>query len=211
MVSPVLDYDGYWQFRQECGEIKLRARDKIVTGLIEDNSSILEIGCGPGCLLNHLAQNKEGLSVLGLDISQNAIEMARRNEVKCQVADVTSPEFELQDNYDYIIAFELLEHLASPELLMLKFKGRYRKALFLTIPNVGYYPHRLRLLFGTFPVQTVWHPGEHLRYWTVSDFKEWLDQLGFGVPDVIVSNGFPRLASHWPNLLGNQIVFVLHP
>ncbi len=179
--------------------------------LIEDHSSVLEIGCGSGRLLNYLFHTKKDLTVLGLDISQKAIETARNNGLACEVADVSSEGFELREVYDYIIVAEVLEHLPNPESLMLKLKGKYLKSLFVTIPNVGYYPHRLRLLSGSFPVQTVYHPAEHLRYWTVSDFHEWLQKLDYRVNKVIASNGFPRLAKYWPNLLGNQIVFVLHP
>jgi len=78
----------------------------------------------------------------------------------------------------------------------------------LTFPNLAYFPHRLRLLSGKFPVQWVVFPGEHLRYWSVPDFTAWLASLSLPRPQVIASNGLTlaRLHRLWPNLFGNQIV-----
>jgi len=211
MISPVLDYDQYWSLRQGNSEADLRARDVLMARLIEDRSSVLDIGCGSGRFLDYLVHIKKELNVLGLDISKTAIETGRVSGLNCEMADVSSDKFELQGTYDYIIMAEVVEHLHNPESLMLKLKGKYRKALFVTIPNIGYYPHRVRLMTGSFPVQTVYHPAEHLLYWTVRDFKEWLQQLGYRVDQVIASNGFPRLAKYWPNLFGNQVIFVLPP
>jgi len=211
MAMAVLDYDRYWELRREGDETTLRARDIIISNRIESHSSILDIGCGTGRLLAHLAGSKQNVELFGLDVAPRAIEIARAKGLNCQVADVMSPEFNLERDYDYIVVSEVLEHLHNPEVLLLKLRGRYRKTLFVTIPNVGYYPHRLRLLFGSFPVQTVWHPAEHLRYWTIRDFEQWLQDLGFRANEVRASNGFPRLAKWWPNLLGNQVIFVLHP
>jgi len=83
-----------------------------------------------------------------------------------------------------------------------------RHSLWLTFPNIAYFPHRLRLLSGKFPVQWVVFPGEHLRFWSVPGFAAWLASLSVPALDVIASNGLTvaRLHRVWPNLFGNQMV-----
>jgi methionine biosynthesis protein MetW len=206
MAMKVLDYECYWL---SLGEGGVAGRFRIFADLIEDGTSVLDIGCGSGVFLQFLAQNKEDVKAFGIDVSAEAVRRAREKGVNSAVGDVTDAEFQLDDVYDYIVLSEILEHIPNPEELMLKLRGRFRKAMLISIPNIGYYPYRLRLLRGSFPLQWGLHPGEHLRYWTVKDFFFWVDQLGFRAEKVIASNGFPYLANWWPNLLGNQVVFVV--
>jgi methionine biosynthesis protein MetW len=205
MAMKVLDYERYWLLLGEGG---VAERFRIFVDLIEDGTSVLDIGCGSGVFLQFLAQNKD-VKGFGIDVSAEAVRRARAKGVNSKVVDVTEPGFQLDGAYDYVILSEILEHIPNPEGLMLKLKGRFRRAMLISIPNIGYYPYRLRLLRGSFPLQWGLHPGEHLRYWTVKDFFFWVDQLGFRAEKVIASNGFPYLANWWPNLLGNQVVFVV--
>ena len=103
----------------------------------------------------------------------------------------------------------MLEHIPKPEDVMGKVKDKFKKMLIVSIPNTGHYIHRLRLLFGHFPVQWVWHPGEHLRFWTMKDFKKWADELGFKVVGIRIHTGFPFLLKFIPSLFTDSMVFLL--
>ena len=127
------------------------------------------------------------------------------------VVDAMAPEFSLPRDYDTILISEVLEHVSEPERLLRQVQPHIRERLILTFPNIAYMPHRLRLLFGRFPVQWGWHPGEHLRFWSLSDFGWWLDQLGYEVMAIRASNGIRGLARIWPSLFGNQIVVIARP
>jgi len=109
---------------------------------------------------------------------------------------------------DHVVMSEVVEHVADAERLVRDAWTMARKTLWLTFPNIAYFPHRLRLLAGKFPVQWVVFPGEHLRFWSVPDFEAWLVGLSLPVSRVAASNGFTfaRLHRAWPNLFGNQIV-----
>lgn len=209
MAMPVLDYERYWELQKPGVKNDPLEREVVFSNYIENHSTVLDIGCGVGRFLSYLMTIKEEVQVFGLDVSQEAVDTACTRGINCQVVDVSLSNFELERVYDYIVIAEVLEHLPNPEALLLKLKGKYRKALFLTIPNIGYYPHRLRLLLGSFPLQTRWHPAEHLRYWTIRDFQEWLENLGYKASEIVTSNGFPGLMRLWPNLFGHQIVFIV--
>ncbi len=202
-----LDYDLYWRAR---GDHQVVARFPIIAGSLERGESLLDIGCGEGTGLAYLAQTR-GVIVNGVDISEVAVALARAKGVDARVADVMAPDFQLDRTYDTILISEVLEHLAEPERLLAAVHDRIGKRLVLTFPNIAYLPHRLRLLFGRFPVQWGWHPGEHLRFWSLSDFGWWLDELGFDVIAVRASNGIRGLDRAWPSLFGNQIVVVARP
>jgi methionine biosynthesis protein MetW len=177
--------------------------------LIGEGTSVFDLGCGDGTLLATLVAQRK-VKPSGVDISQEALRLAKdRALTDLQLADVVSPEFTVAGEYDYITITEVLKHIPNPEDLLAKVKGHFRKALIVSVPNVGYYTHRLRLLFGRFPLQWGQHPAQHLRFWTISDFLWWIKLQGYRIIEVIPAQGFPGLYRLWPGLFADQVVFVL--
>ncbi len=175
------DYDKYWEIlSHENRPLTPLSKLKQFEELVDSGSNVLDIGCGEGDLLDYLCKTKH-INAYGIEYGEKAVEKARARGIKVQVADISQPDFNIQDDYDYIILSEVIEHLAKPEELLLKLKGKFNKSLLITIPNTGFITERLRLLFGRFPKQWVINPSEHLRFWTVPDFKFWCDQLGYTV------------------------------
>jgi 2-polyprenyl-3-methyl-5-hydroxy-6-metoxy-1,4-benzoquinol methylase len=150
----------------------------------------------------------------GIDVSEKAVQLARQNGIRAEVADITQEGFQLSAQYDYIVISEVLEHLPNPEHLVSKLKGRFRKYIIVTIPNTGFAGERLRLLMGKFPRQWVLHPSEHIRFWTVSDFIYWCEQLGFKVEryqgmqeefyDIKI-----RIWKYYPRLCSRYVLYLL--
>jgi methionine biosynthesis protein MetW len=201
-----LDYDKHWALR---GDHYVRPRYKFFASIIEKGSKVLDIGCGDGTNLKYLI-NEKGIEGYGIDISQTAVNMAKSKGIDAYVKDISSAEFKLVDKFDYIILSEILEHIPNPEELIIKIKNNFKKSLLVSIPNIGYFPHRIRLCIGgKFPIQWRYHPAEHLRYWTTKDFKKWCEQLGLEIKNIFASNGVPILKNLLPNIFANQTVFVI--
>ncbi|HMR64436.1 MAG TPA: methionine biosynthesis protein MetW [Anaerolineae bacterium] len=206
LSSTNLNYDKYWEHR---GYHSFQPRYELIAQIIQSGASVLDVGCGEGLLLQYL-RDKLAVKGLGIDISREAAKLAKTRGVEVIIGDILT--LELAKKYDYIILSEIVEHIANPEQVVTKLKNQFTKGLIISIPNIGYYQHRLRLLLGSFPVQWNIHPSEHLRYWTVTDFENWLDQLGLIKMQTRASNGFPILYRYLPNLFGNQVLFyVTHP
>ena len=53
--------------------------DFICNSIVENKSKILEIGCGPGNITKYLLSKRPDFNILGIDISENMVELARRN------------------------------------------------------------------------------------------------------------------------------------
>ena len=64
-------------------------------------------------------------------------------------------------------------------------------------------------VLGRFPAQWVVHPAEHLRFWSVTDFRAWAGAQGFRVARQAASNGIPVLKRWRHNLFGHQMCFEL--
>lgn len=178
-----IDYELYWSYREQHGKKGLKLRDKIIASRIEESSSVLDVGCGNGRLLEYLITEKK-VRGEGYDNSDKALEIAKRKGIPVQKVDLNSKNIPLQKVYDHIILSEVIEHIPDPEGLMNQLQDHFLKSLIVTFPNIGHFSYRLRLLTGRFPECWKWHPGEHIRFWTKKDFRYWIERK---------DNGFDRL------------------
>ncbi len=116
--------------------------EKAIKANVPEHGKVIELGCGAGNYVIWFA--KMGYQVTGVDISKNAIEIARRSAmtagVNCDfvVADVTRdfPKFDVK--FDFAYDWELLHHI-FPEhrdeyidnvIRLLKREGKYLSVCF---------------------------------------------------------------------------------
>lgn len=126
------------------------------------------------------------MKITGIDISFEAIKHLSSKGFDGKVIDIQSGNFKifLKNNcFDYIIITEVLEHIQNPEEVILTIKEILPNAIiFISIPNAGFIMHRLRLLFGRFPLVLInCHVKEHIRFWTHKDFKFWINYLEYKI------------------------------
>lgn len=200
-------YQSYWKERGVSGH---RPRHDIFTNWIADGSSVVDIGCGDGAFLEYLLKNKKGISASGLDISTEGVRLAKERGIDAKVGDATERLPYADKSFDYAVSSEMLEHIPNPEDALREMRRIARKAVLVSIPNIALWKHRVRLMFqGKFPVQWVLEPKEHIRFFSISDFKTMARSRGFTVKAIKVSSGTRLVKNLWPNLFGDQICFWL--
>ena len=206
-----MDYDDYWEERETKGIVtdpaKRRARG--ILPYIGIGDSVLDIGCGTGETLEVLREQKKVVGT-GLDVSLKALEAVKNKGFQTIHADLSQPGNPLVGVWDHIVMFEVAEHVLDTEVMMDNLKGHYRKGLYISTPNLGYLAHRLRMLFGRFPVTYIADPREHIRFWSVKDFLYWSTSLGFTKPQVLGLRGKPKvlgLPARFPSLFASEVVY----
>ncbi|NOQ22262.1 MAG: methyltransferase domain-containing protein [Candidatus Aegiribacteria sp.] len=208
-------YDKYW-IKRICNEVytePARRKAEGINDFISSGDSILDVGCGTGDTLEYLLETRE-VDGTGLDISDTALAVTSSKGFKTFNIDLTDMDTELDSIYDHIVLFEVAEHIINAEMIMMKLKGKYRKGLYVSTPNLGYIAHRFRLMFGRFPLTYISDPREHVRYWTVKDFLDWSNWLGFKKPQVLGIRGKVKvfgLPARWPSLWASEVVFRFTP
>lgn len=216
-----LNYDAYWQAARpwratdELGRAMDAYKFRFIAGLIEPGSAVLDIGCGDGSLLAYLRETRE-IQPYGVELSSYACDLARQKGIPIIQADITQDVDALPGNVDYIIMSEVLEHVTNPEALLLRVRSRFAKRLLVDIPNTGALNDRLRLFFGRFPKQWVFHPGEHVRFWTVADFIFLCKQLQYDVENYYglyapYAEVGVKLWKIYPRLFAQYVLYVLKP
>lgn len=187
-LNEFYNYDEYWKNRVS-DELTGRYLDRfsIITKLIGDGESVLDIGCGDCSFQEYLAKTKPKCKSLGLDTSTQAVELAKTRNINAKLIDnQRSLAQQVDSNWNVVTLMEVIEHLPDAENLVRQVIELSPSKIFITIPNISCMKHRLRLLFGSrFPITCIYyHMKEHVRFWTVKDFKEWSETLGLSVQAV---------------------------
>ena len=104
-----------------------------------NKKKVLDIGCGGGILSEELC--KQGAEVTGIDSSSKSISIAKQHaeQNNYDIKYINKSIFEITDLgiYDFIICFEMIEHINKPNDLIKKIKKHSSKSsgLFLSTIN----------------------------------------------------------------------------
>jgi methionine biosynthesis protein MetW len=209
LYEPAPMVDEYWSQRGETNEIFNRW--VVAADRIPDGSRVLDIGCGSGEFLRYLRSRRPNIVGVGADWSETAREMTRQAGFETIHLDLTTEE--VPEGFDYITAFEIVEHIPEAEVAVRRMCAAAREQVVVSVPNVGYIGSRVRLaVFGRFPnTNCIFHIKEHVRHWTPKDFADWTDALGVRIVHQEGQYGPPRLWRWWPSLWAEGMVYVLEP
>lgn len=181
---------------------------------------VLDIGCGDG-FISSLLVSTTGAKVYGVDISNNAVEKARKKGIVAKAMDVNKRKFPFEANsFDAVFCGDLLEHLYDTEKLLenisevLKPNGY----LIISVPNIASWYNRGFLLLGFMPTwiesslrtytgNPVIREGVgHIHAFTKGSLTELLRLKGFSIEKI---SGSPVLAdgtrSKWKEILWNGV------
>ena len=158
---------------------------KIIADLIENNSRVIDVGCGDGVLMDFLKKNKN-IDVRGLELSKEKVQ-------KCISKGLTviegNAENDLQQfpnhSFDYAILSQTLQAFLNPEIVINELLRVGKKAI-VTIPNFGYWKVRFHLLFrGTMPITETlpdqWYNTANLHMCTIKDFFNFSKEKNFKI------------------------------
>jgi glycosyltransferase involved in cell wall biosynthesis/SAM-dependent methyltransferase len=127
---------------------RAHTRAKIAAKLLGDmRGKILDAGCGRGILLSHLRES--GIAAQGVDISETAIRLARKDGLSASVLDIEKDE--IYGDFDAIFCLEVLEHIRNPFSVLRKLSRHLEKSgiLILSLPNQFNLWSRIKIIFGS--------------------------------------------------------------
>ncbi|MFA5075462.1 MAG: class I SAM-dependent methyltransferase [Candidatus Babeliales bacterium] len=164
--------------------------------LIGSNKKILDVGCGFGALGQEF--KKQNNYVVGIDINQYAIDIAKTRLDQAYVCDITdknSLNFLQENSFDFIIFADILEHLYDP-VKILKIFNNYLKNdghIIVSLPNIAAWQIRLKLLFGKFDYQeTGILDKTHIKFFTKKTAKNLIENSGYKVKKIFATPYFIR-------------------
>ncbi|MHB1679698.1 MAG: glycosyltransferase [bacterium] len=162
----------------------------IIVDLIEENSTVMDVGCSYGYLGEWLKVNKNCI-VYGIDNDEESLEYAKKKNCYKDLfkIDLDDPlknkdEFnrfnKLYHIFDYVIVADVIEHMKNPTnvLLLLSQNLKFYSDIILSVPNIANIDIILNLIEGKF------NYGEfgildnsHLRFFTKNSFIDWIKSI----------------------------------
>jgi 2-polyprenyl-3-methyl-5-hydroxy-6-metoxy-1,4-benzoquinol methylase len=207
------DTDTYWGARRK-DLSKLSAwqqeRADMIARLVPNGPyTLADIGCGGPGLILFLKKKTQLTHGVGYDNSSWVLDTLKEHNVEGRSVILDAEGEYSIEPADVITLMEIIEHIPHAESLVRAVYEKASKAVIFSVPNTGYVVYRLRLLFGRFPMQWRLHPGEHVRFWTLTDMRWWLRSMGFSKNTIITYRGVPILNKVWPSLFAAGFVVYL--
>ncbi len=147
---------------------------KIIADLIENNTRVLDVGCGDGTLMKYLKDEKN-IDTRGLEISKNNVQNCISKGLSVIEGDAEKDLHQFPNlSFDYVVLSQTLQAFYNPEKVIDDLLRVANKAI-VTIPNFGYWKVRLHLLIkGTMPITKTlpneWYNTPNLHMCTIKDF-----------------------------------------
>jgi len=185
---------------------------------IPQGARVLDIGCGDGALLEHLAATKN-VDGRGLELSQQNVNacVARGLSVVQGDADTDLGDYPAQI-FDVAILSQTIQATYSPKTVLAQLL-RIGKLTAVSFPNFGHWRIRLSLLANGRMPQTKtlgysWHETPNIHLCTIADFVALTDEVGGVVQSALAlrKDGHTQAmqAHSWgPNLMAEGAIFFL--
>jgi methionine biosynthesis protein MetW len=180
-----------------------------IAAWIKPGSRVLDLGCGDGALLAHLAEERQTKGY-GVEISSEGVLASVKrgiNVLQMNLEDGLSI-FETT-SFDYVILSRTLQAMHNTEGILQEMLRVGRQGI-VTFPNFGYWRNRLQVLAGRMPVSEEipyqWFDTPNIHLCTLNDFEELCKEVGARILQrAVMANG--RDIRILPNLLGSLAVY----
>jgi len=155
----------------------IRLDHKIIAGLVDHGSSVLDLGCGTGDLL-HILIKKMNVRGQGIEIDEQAIYACVAKGLNVFHGDIDSGLAEYGDkSFDYVILNQSLQQVRYVEAV-LKDALRVGKRVIAGFPNFAHCRARVQLsIFGKTPVTGAlpyqWYETPNLHFLSIRDFEDY--------------------------------------
>ena len=171
---------------------KMKKEFRVIADLLENNTRVLDVGCGDGSLMSFLKDNKN-IEVRGLELNKNNVQKCINKGLPVIQGNAETELHQFpKKSFDYVVLSQTLQAFYDPDKV-LKELLRIGKSVIISIPNFGFWKVRVKLLFfGKMPVTktlpNTWYNTPNLHMCTIKDLFDFCDEKKINIIKVIGLN-----------------------
>ncbi len=187
---------------------------RIIGDWVEPNSSVLDLGCGRGDLLDYLVQARQ-VSAVGVDLEFANIAACVRRGVAAYQGDIAGFMGAFSEkHFDRVICSRTVQELLDPAGVILE-ALRVGRAVTVGFVNHGFWKNRLAALVSGRKVRnavypTAWFESRPANPVTIADFEDFCRMKEIRVARrVHLSGDWKTHCAAWPNLLAGYALYDL--
>ena len=183
---------------------------RIISSMIREGATVLDLGCGDGALLAHLKQAC-GVSGYGVEKYDQKVLSSVKNGINVIQADLEQGLSGFADGaFDYVVLSLTLQTVHETETIIQEML-RVGKEVIVSFPNFGFWRHRVQIFFGKTPVSKElpyqWYDTPNVHVLTISDFEIFCDTHSVRILEKIVLNERGARVNVRPNLFGALAIY----
>ena len=158
---------------------------KIIADLIPAKSSVIDVGCNDGSLLEFLKEEKD-IDGRGMEIDQQKVQLCLTKGISVIEGDADLDLYDYPDNlFDYSILTYTLQATKSPKNVLSELVRISSKAI-ISFPNFGHWKIATNLLINRkMPISEKlsysWHETPNLHFCTINDFIDLCEEVGIRI------------------------------
>ena len=158
---------------------------KIIADLIPAKSSVIDVGCNDGSLLEFLKEEKD-INGRGMEIDQQKVQLCLSKGISVIEGDADLDLYDYPDNlFDYSILTYTLQATKSPKNVLSELVRISSKAI-ISFPNFGHWKIATSLLIKRkMPISEKlsysWHETPNLHFCTINDFIDLCEEVGIRI------------------------------
>ncbi|NMG36866.1 methionine biosynthesis protein MetW [Azoarcus sp. TTM-91] len=184
---------------------------EVIAEWIAPGEKVLDLGCGDGSLLRHLAEVRQ-ICGYGVENDPEKLLACVKNGVNVIQMDLDKELEGFEDGFfDHVIMSFSLQAVHNTQGVLAEMLRVGREAV-VSFPNFGYWRHRQSILNGRMPVSESlphqWFNTPNIRFFTIADFEALCERNGIAIRERLAFDE-GKLVLDEPNFLASAAVYRL--